>query len=79
MFAKCTRKWWKRHTDAEYADEIAKLQRECDRQFQDFHNVESGITLEVDIESEPVKVQMEQWLLIVGARIPGGNQYICCG
>ena len=78
VFTKNTRKWWKWHTDAEYADEIVKLQREFDRQFQDFHNLESGIkiTLEVDIESVPVKVQMEQWLLIVGTRIPGSNQYI---
>ena len=35
MFAKCTWRRWKWHTDDEYADEIVKLQREFDRQFQD--------------------------------------------
>ena len=51
-----------------------KLQREFDRRFQDCRNLDSGIKilLEIDFEPVPIDVQMEQWFLIVAARIPGG-------
>ena len=76
VFAKCTWRWWKWHTDVENADEIANLQLECDRRFQDFCSLESGIKMfslpfEIDVKSVPIDVQMEQWLLIVGAPLPG--------
>jgi len=53
-----------------------KLQREFDRRFQDFRNLENGIQIfsipfEIDAESVPIDVQMEQWFLIVGAHLPG--------
>ena len=78
VFAKCTWKRWKWHTDAEYADEIVKLQREFDRQFQDFRNLESGIKMfsipfEFDVESVPIDVQMEQWFLMVRPPPQGGT------
>ena len=80
VFAKCTWRRWKWHTDAEYADEIVKLQREFDRQFQDFHNLESGIKFfsilfEFDVESVSIDVQMEQWLWMVRAHPKGESIY----
>jgi len=56
--------------------EIAKLQLEFYHRFQDFHNVESGVNmfsipLEIDVESVPIDVQMEQWCVIMAACLQG--------
>ena len=69
-------RWWKWHTDTEYADEIVKLQREFGLQFQDFGNLESGIKIpfEIDVELVPTDVQMEQWFQIVEECLPRGNR-----
>jgi len=47
-----------------------------DRRFQDFRNLGSVIKIpfEIDVESAPIDVQIEQLFLTVGARLPGGNQ-----
>jgi len=52
------------------------LQREFDRRFQGFRNLESGVKIpfEIDVESVPIDIHMEQLFLIVGHAFPGGTQ-----
>ena len=62
MLQKC---WWD-----------CKVATWMDRRFQDFRNLGSVIKIpfEIDVESAPIDVQIEQLFLTVGARLPGGNQ-----
>jgi len=66
VFAKCTWRLWKWHTDtdAEYTDEIGKLQLKFDCRFQDFRYVESGIN---------VFNSLRNWCWISVNRCPNGT------
>ena len=69
VFAKCTWRWWKRHTDAEYADKIVKLQREFDRWFQDFRNLEIW-------KHKNVFNTLWNWCWISAKRFPNGTVHL---